>query len=292
MADNENEITFEYLREVYRRERTSKHLWDGVRSDLYVATATLFKAQRHEYDMELHKDPESIRSDNINSLIVRTKRLFKDIVNIRMDKICKMALRGADKADNNLDCLTKEEKEYYDKILFASQEHLSLINRLYGSASYHIPDISIPPASQVTPAKEKTYIPTPAPVMEDPEEEPLNGSMEVHIDTVPEDGVVMIDHDPDLDEPDVDMVIPDDALDSAMQSDLTPKDSPPAPKPESDGNGNGQQMMVVRILADLPEIAGPDRNYVFHKEDLARLPEIFATVLLNRNLAEKVSISP
>lgn len=290
MADSENGITFEYLREVYRREKSTKHLWDGVRSDLYVATAALFKAQRQEYYQELHKDPESIRSDNINAQINSTKRLFKDIVNFRMDKICTMALRGADKADNNLDSMTKEEKEYYDKILAASQDHLSLINRLYGSASYHIPDITVPPASQTPPASERAYMPTPAPVPEVPEEGSLNGSMEVHIDAVPEDGIVMID--PDLEEPDPEMVIPDDELDSAMPSDIAPKDSPPAPGPKPEGGGGGQRMTVVRILADLPAIAGMDRNYVFRKEDLAVLPEVFATVLLNRNLAEKVSISP
>ena len=292
MGDSETGMTFEYLREVYRREKSSTQLWEGVRADLYVATAELFKAQRMECDEELRKDPESIRSENVSNQIIRTKRLFKDIVNIRMDKICKMALRGADRADNKVDSLTKEEKEYYDKILLASQEHSSVINRLCGSASYRIPDVSAPPVKPV--AQVKQAVPEPEPVMDDPDEEPLNGSMEVHIDTVPEDGIVMIDHNPDLDEPDMEMDIPDDALDSAMQKGFpAPSEKPVEPQiqdPEQKAEDN--KLLLVRILADLPTIAGPDRNYDLRKEDLVRLPEMFANVLLNRNLALKVSISP
>ena len=292
MGDPDTGMTFEYLREVYRREKSSTQLWDGVRADLYVATAELFKAQRMECDEELRKDPESIRSENVSNLIIRTKRLFKDIVNIRMDKICKMALRGADRADNKVDSLTKEEKEYYDKILLASQEHSSVINRLCGSASYRIPDVSAPPVKPVAPARQ--VIPEPEPIMDDSDEEPLNGSMEVQIDTVPEDGIVMIDHNPDLDEPDVDMEIPDDALDSAMQKGFSaPSEKPAEPQiPEPEQKTEDGKLMLVRILADLPTIAGPDRNYDLRKEDLVRLPELFANVLLNRNLALKVSISP
>ena len=292
MGDSETGMTFEYLREVYRREKSSTQLWEGVRADLYVATAELFKAQRMECDEELRKDPESIRSENVSNQIIRTKRLFKDIVNIRMDKICKMALRGADRADNKVDSLTKEEKEYYDKILLASQEHSSVINRLCGSASYRIPDVSAPPVKPVAPARQA--VPQPEPIMDDPDEEPLNGSMEVHIDTVPEDGVVMIDHNPDLDEPDMDMDIPDDALDSAMQKGF-PAPSEKLAEPqiqEPEQKAEDDKLMLVRILADLPTIAGPDRNYDLRKEDLVRLPEMFANVLLNRNLALKVSISP
>lgn len=288
MGDPETGITFEYLREVYRREKSSTLLWDGVRSDLYIATAELFKIQRIECDEELHKDPESIRSENVSNQIIRTKRLFKDIVNIRMDKICKMALRSADRADNKVDGLTKEEKEYYDKILLASQEHSSVINRLYGNASYRIPDVSAPPVTPVPLVRQST--PAPPPIPEEIEEEPLDGASEVHLDTVPEEGVVIIDHDPDLDEPDVDMNIPDDALDSAMRAGFPPQKPSKAPEPEQ--KDEEKKLLLLRILADLPTIAGPDRNYYLHKEDLVRLPELFANVLLNRNLAQKVSISP
>lgn len=288
MGDAEDKMTIEYLREVYRREKSSMSLWEDVRPDFYVATAELFRAQRLEYDAELQKDMESIRSENFSNTIFRTKRLFKDIINIRMDKICTLALRGADKADNKIDCLTKEEKEYYDRVLLASQDHISVINRLCGSASYRIPDVSTTPVKPTIPVRQE--VPTPHTEYVDPDEEPLDGATELDIDTVPDDGVVKIDYNPDMDEPEPEMDIPEDQLDSAMGTKFPSQDPVPSPKPEP--TAESSDLLLIRILADLPTIAGVDRNYDLRKEDVVYLPALFANVLVNRNLAQILSVSP
>ncbi len=49
-------------------------------------------------------------------------------------------------------------------------------------------------------------------------------------------------------------------------------------------------MVIVRILEDLDEdISGIDRTYSLKKEDIVRMPQMLAKVLVNRNLAKIVN---
>ena len=56
---------------------------------------------------------------------------------------------------------------------------------------------------------------------------------------------------------------------------------PPLVKHES-------EYVLVRIMADQPPIAQPDRDYYLHENDLVYLPEDFADILLKRKAAQKV----
>lgn len=273
MADSDSRMTIDDLAEIYRVEKRSKSL-TPVRLDFYTAASILLKAQRAEYDDELSKDPDSIRCEGANSRRKRGKQLSREIIEMRMDKICKMALRGAMGADNVLDSLTSEEKDYYDAILKASKDHKSVLSRLSGSMTYSTGDILAPMPSATAAAKKQE--PTPQEISAEPDQ--YEG--ETAMDVTPEDGVFGFD-DPDMNVPDAEEQIPDDELDTML-----PNAGPPAVTQEA------QDMVLVRILEDIPRFAGPMREYSLRKEDVVRLPAEFATVLLNRNLAQKVSASP
>lgn len=54
----------------------------------------------------------------------------------------------------------------------------------------------------------------------------------------------------------------------------------------------GEELVVIRILEDLPPFSGPDRNYELSKEDIVRMPKGMAAALINRNKAVMVSPGP
>jgi len=68
-----------------------------------------------------------------------------------------------------------------------------------------------------------------------------------------------------------------------------PESVPEAPVediPEED------EMMVIRIMEDLPPFSGPDRNYELSKEDIVRMPKTMALALINRDKAVPLSPGP
>ena len=48
--------------------------------------------------------------------------------------------------------------------------------------------------------------------------------------------------------------------------------------------------MVVRILDDLPEFAGPDRTYTLSKEDVVTLPTEIAEGLIRGEKAAEITV--
>lgn len=52
-----------------------------------------------------------------------------------------------------------------------------------------------------------------------------------------------------------------------------------------------QDFILVRILADQPPIAQPERDYYLHDNDLVYLPEKFAELLIKRKSAIKINLN-
>ncbi|MCL1810896.1 MAG: hypothetical protein FWG41_01550 [Methanomassiliicoccaceae archaeon] len=62
--------------------------------------------------------------------------------------------------------------------------------------------------------------------------------------------------------------------------------APPAEMPEE------EEMVVIRVLEDLPPFSGPDRNYELSKEDIVRMPKTMAMALINRDKAVLLNPGP
>ena len=280
MPDSDKAMTIEDLAEVYRVEKKSGSLY-VVRPDFYPAVAELLRTQRANYDKLLSEDPDSINCEGANSRRKKGMQLSKEIVEMRMDKITKMALRGAMGANNNFDALTQEEKKLYDNILIMVKDHKAIINRLSGSISYRTPDISA--IATDTPPQVPVAVPVEEDTGEQPEAEPEVPQPEIY-----EDDLGMIPQEDTLDmdcmEPEQEQEIPSDELDA-----MVPQEKAPEPAPQKTDDSDN---IVVRVLEDLDTFSGPLRDYTLHKEEIVRLPEMFAQALVNRNLAVKVSMSP
>lgn len=253
MGINNEAMTYEDMGGIYRVEKKSNTLM-SVRRDLYPAMASLLISLRAEYDKQLSIDPDSLICDGADQRRKKATRLSKEIVELRMQKICAMALRGAMGAQNPVDNLTSEEKEYYNSIMDVSRKQCNILSRMTGRSKTESVTIDAPePVKKPVQVKEEPPVAVPEPVVEE---------------TVPEEVSETADTEelPFEESEIIDEVIP-------IEDTTEPEDT---------------STLVILILEDLPPFAGPDRDYNLSKEDVVRMPKVMANVLINRQKAVAV----
>ena len=278
-------MTFDELSELYRVEMKSNAVTQA-RKDLFRAMAGLLTNLRQEYDRQMALDPESIMCEGAEQRRKSAERLVKDVMRLRTQKICGMALRGATGSKNTLDNLTDEEREYYAQVLEISKKHISEIDRLRGrrkTVETHIDEIPAP-----APEPEPVAPAAPAPATAE----------EAMAEDVPE----MFDDEPIPDDFDG---FPEEPFDEpAVATGVPEPASVPAPPeevhvaeaetdvPEPAGQSSELEPVLIRVKEDLPEFAGPARDYKLSKEDIVTLPRVLAEVLINADKAAAVRPTP
>ena len=284
-------MIFEDLTEVYREEK-NKGLLTEVRSDLYSAMSRLLVTLRDDYDRLLSEDPDSIMCEGASHRRRRASRLVRDVISMRMNKISSLALRAASGANVATDILTEEEKVFYNSVLEAAGSLISSIGRAAGNVRYKIPAIE---------NAAKSAVRTPPAMSEDMtlEDMPV-------VDDVSDDG-----HVPDVDDmhdfDDVEEAVPEDDVpeEKFFQTRDIPEEGPgkqeniaeemiSSPMTDDDDMDclDEEECVLIRILEDLQEFAGPDRNYNLKKEELVTMPKSMADILVMRDKAVKVKLSP
>ncbi len=275
-------MTFDELSELYRVEMNGSSI-SPARRDLFRAMADLLTRLRGEYEKQLALDPDSVMCEGAEHRRKSAERLCKEIVRIRATKVCNMAFLGALGSKNSLDVLTEEEKSYYYKILEASKAHLSEVDRLRGkrvTVATHIDEVpardlpvaekvpeEVPEAAPEVP--EAPAVPEPEPEFVPPEDQFQDGFPDPDDAFPPED--VMAEW---AEEPEVQVPMPDNG-------------TAPAEEPDE-----SLEPALIRILEDLPEFAGPARDYRLCKEDVVTVPKVMAEALINSGKAAAVDPSP
>ena len=126
MTNDRDPLTVDALASIYRVESKSKALSE-IRKDFYPAVAALSDSIQKEYEKELKNDSGSFIYEGINERKKRVTLHCRNIVDLRMEKITKLALLGAMGGDNSIDTFTNEEREYYVIVLDASKKLRSLV---------------------------------------------------------------------------------------------------------------------------------------------------------------------
>ena len=261
-------MSFNELGELFRMEHKSKMLTE-VGGDLYQNIAELLRYLKKRYEQQLSADPENPKTDRANQEKILGTQRAKAIVDMRMEKICKMALRGAMGSVNPIDKLTREEKEYYETILKHSVSHRKIIDRLSGNIRYRnteiVPDTSeekeeLPPAFHVPETDDTPLEDEPPATVSVPKTLP---------DTIPDDWGESNDD------------VPLEPIEEIMQS--TGREEP-----------KRDDLVLLRILVDVPmPIAGPDgQQYVLKKENVVRMPAMLAQMLVGNKMAAELHPSP
>ncbi len=262
-------MTFDELSELYRVEMRSNAVTQA-RKDLFRAMANLLTSLRQDYDRQMALDPESIMCEGAEQRRKSAERLVKDVTRLRTQKICGMALHNATGGKQVLDNLTEEERALYSQVLEATKRHMSEVDRLRGRTRTVDTRIDEVPAQKaVDPAEE--------PEREEPP------TMDAFEDDVPE----MFDDEPFPEDP---MDLPMDEPEPPAPLEAPVAEANPEPSPEEVPSDLAP--VLIRIKEDLPEFAGPQRDYRLCKEDLVTLPKVLADVLINTDKAVAVRPTP
>lgn len=283
-------MTFDELSELYRVEMKSASLTQP-RRDLFRAMANLLLSLRKEYDKQMSLDPDSVMTEGAEQRRKKAERLCKDIMVLRTRKIASMAIRGAEGARNVLECLTDEEHEYYDRVLELTKTQLSEIDRLRGKRTTVPTRIDEPPKTEEIVEREPEPAPPAPPTAEIPktDEPPLEEMFDEAIEEP-------FDSQDDIMEPEPF----EETIEEPAPSEPAHEDQMPEP-PVADtsvreaakaAENDELAPVLIRILEDLPEFAGPDRDYKLNKEDVVTLPKVLADVLINTGKATQIRPTP
>lgn len=251
-----------------RSESGTKSL-TPVRRDLYQAMVRLIARYDKECEKALSDDPLSIISEGVRLRRNKAASESRRIAEIRMGKICSIAIRNSMGAKVPVESLPQEEKEFYDGVYAAVMGIWNVMDR---KKKVTIPDIapeSEPPSRPPEPAVEE-----PAP--EPPKAEPQAKSQ----DEVPLSDMPFIDDGPETEEPDFDEPFDQPAT-------LPPEEEPEAAEAPADPFADGS-MSVIRITGQVPPFAGPERDYVLRKGDVVKMPTPMADILVNGSLAVRI----
>jgi DNA replication factor GINS len=141
MAGENDAMTFEDLSSAYRVEMKSNILAEA-RKDLYAALAGIQEKTQKDYEAEYSKDPDSIMCEGMNERRKKVNNLIQKVIDLRMEKVAMLALRGSMGANNVIEKLTQEERIYYTTVAEDSKKHRNSVLRNKGAKNYTIPDIS------------------------------------------------------------------------------------------------------------------------------------------------------
>ena len=284
-------MSFDELSELYRVEMKSSAITQ-VRKDLFRAMANLLTTLRLEYDRQMALDPESVMCEGADQRRKKAERLAKDIVHIRTQKICQMAIRGAMGGRNALEVLTDEEKDYYERVLDLSKRHMSEVDVLRGkrkTVATHIDEVPEPVRAEPEPVKEAPAPPadevpfddSPDDFQDEPIPDEFDGFPEEPFDDVP----------PAPAEPAPAVAVKPETAPSEPEVSEEPPVEAPAEHP-AQVDGDELEPILIRVMEDLPEFVGPDRDYKLLKEDLVMLPRVLAEVLINSEKAMAIRPTP
>ena len=284
-------MSFDELSELYRVEMKSSAITQ-VRKDLFRAMANLLTTLRLEYDRQMALDPESVMCEGADQRRKKAERLAKDIVHIRTQKICQMAIRGAMGGRNALEVLTDEEKDYYERVLDLSKRHMSEVDVLRGkrkTVATHIDEVPEPVRAEPEPVKEAPAPPADEVPFDDSPDDFQDEPIPDEFDGFPEEPFDDVPPAPEEPAPAV-AVKPETAPSEPEVSEEPPVDAPAEHPAQVDGDE--LEPILIRVMEDLPEFVGPDRDYKLLKEDLVMLPRVLAEVLINSEKAMAIRPTP
>ena len=270
MAKDEGKITYDALSKIKREELGGPTL-TVIRKDFYVATLELLTELTKECDRLTKENPDSASYEMVSGKKKKIQTVFKQIIDQRIAKIARLAVLGARGSSNVLDELTVEEKEYYLKVEELSKTFLKLAT--VKKKEYISQDITeIPEPISSEPVEVEKIRETPVTESVSVEDIPLS---EIPVDDTPDE------------EPLPPAEIPADDIEE-MPAEIPAPEPVPEPVPEEELLDD--EIVVVRILEDMEPFSGmDDLVYDLKKEDIVRLPSMFAKVLISRGKARIVS---
>lgn len=264
---NQEPFTFEDLTEICRREQKSKYPVE-VRSDFYLAVRECRDRLKKEIEREFSIDQYSLKAKLASNQLIKFQEKSQQVFEFRFAKIQSMGLRAALGNRVDLRKLTPEELEFFNLIveIIGSKKSMLIGGEFTSTRTIdnYVAPVKKEPLIQEVPKLEVISEPE---IISDEEVLPPEDE-EVSVEDAEPEELVPAHEDSDPSEP----------IPQKIEVDISSEE-----QPQSD-------RVLVRILADIPEIAGSDRNFRLKKEDIVTLPLPIAKILIQQNAAKQINI--
>jgi DNA replication initiation complex subunit (GINS family) len=261
MAPPVEPLTFEDVTKVYREEKKSARL-TAIRHDFYSAVRELMEQLKRDFEKEAATDSYSTKARQLNQSISKMREKVLQIYDMRAEKVMLMAVLGAAGGKMDHSRLTDEEKQLLEGSLAKIKE---MRNSLL--------DMPRPGNLEFT---RMSSMPMP----KGHEEEPGIKLEQLAPITKEEDDLAQ----PPLKQEEVDGKGPcfAEAITDRAPVEVATPDGPPL--------NQMQDIILLRILEDIPPFAGPSGTYRLGKEDVVTLPSGIGKVLIKRGKAAEIMV--
>ncbi len=264
-------LDYQEVMDIWRKEKDLKSLAE-LRRDFFPEVKTFVNRLKEEAQVEAAKDPYSTKTRSLNVQVANVTEKVMQVFEIRMEKILRMAIRGASGGKVENTRMVEEEKAYFEHVFTLTKEiRAREIDPSKGSKELDFKPLKIPEA-------EGSGQGGPGTTRADPAEPRVNL-------TPTESG-----NKPITVEPSKPVAI--DFVAKAAPSSLTVPPQPASPTPgDTEVKPEAKDLLVLRILEDIPPFAGPFGNYRLRREDVATLPFGLARALIKRGKAVEIAVA-
>jgi DNA replication initiation complex subunit (GINS family) len=261
MAPPLEPLTFEDVTKVYREERKSAGL-TAIRHDFYGAVRTFMDQLKRDFEKEAATDSYGTKARQLNQHMAKMREKVLQIFDMRAEKVMHMAVLAAAGGKVDHSRLTDEEKGLLESSLAGIKEMRNSLLDMPRPGNMEFTRMSALPTPQTRNEDSGVKVEELAPVMEERAPQPQ---------TAPE--VRIIDEAPTR---------TDVHLGNGPVEVATPKEKSVT---------STSDIILLRILEDIPPFAGPSGTYRLGKEDVVTLPSGIGKALVKRGKAVEINYS-
>jgi DNA replication initiation complex subunit (GINS family) len=254
-------LDYPEVMDVWRKEKDLKSLAE-MRRDFFPEVKTFVSRLKEEAQAEAAKDPYSTKTRSLNVQVANVTEKVTQVFEIRMEKILRMAIRGASGGKVEITRMVDEEKAYFEHVFTLTKEiRAREIDPIKGQKELDVQPQKLPEGGEVGKAEEPSLTVAP--------KEPIEKAIVVEAARTPAIEV---------------------AVKPAAPSLKTSQPVLPMPG-DAEAKPDAKDLLVLRILEDIPPFAGPFGNYRLRREDVATLPSGLARALIKRGKAIEIAVA-
>ncbi len=264
-------LDYQEVMDIWRKEKDLKSLAE-LRRDFFPEVKTFVSRLKDEAQAEAAKDPYSTKTRSLNVQVANVTEKVTQVFEIRMEKILRMAIRGASGGKVENTRMVEEEKVYFEHVFTLTREiRAREIDPSKGSKELDFQTLKLPEV-------EGSAQGGPGTIRAD--------AVETRASLAPTES----GNKPIMVEPSKPIAI--DFVAKAAPSSLTVPPQPTSPTPgDMEVKPEAKDLLVLRILEDIPPFAGPFGNYRLSREDVATLPTGLARALIKRGKAVEIAVA-
>jgi DNA replication factor GINS len=264
-------LDYQEVMDIWRKEKDLKSLAE-LRRDFFPEVKIFVNRLKEEAQVEAAKDPYSTKTRSLNGQVANVTEKVMQVFEIRMEKILRMAIRGASGGKVENTRMVEEEKAYFEHVFTLTKEiRAREIDLTKGQKELGFQPLTAPEAEGSSPIIPMSIaMKTEGPCITVPAKEP---------DIKP----VVVEPSKPIAVEVVSKVAP--AATSIPSKSVSPTIE------EIEAKQEAKEILVLRILEDIPPFAGPFGDYRLRREDVATLPMGIAKALIKRGKAVEIAVA-